>query len=99
MNTATLEKEFAEILDIPKVNNLPAPVHRFVNDVNKNFNGTVDALRERARELRRAAEELEDRADKLAAAGPYLRKEIEDWISFERECSVRQQSLALVEQK
>lgn len=91
------ETRIQEIMDMThEVSSLPNGVQKFVGDVNKHFNQTIDALHRRSDELRRAADECDDRARRLSDAAPHLTRQIEEWISFERDCAVRQQSLALV---
>lgn len=82
--------------DIPEVSSLPQPVQKFCDEIESNFKRTVGDLRIRALQLQDAASELEHRALKLEEALPYVKGEIERWISYERECATRQQSLALV---
>jgi hypothetical protein len=95
----SLEQEISEMLadtEIPQTKHIPDSVGKFTDNVTKNFERTVIALRARAAELENAALELMDMADKLQSAAPYLTKEIHDWIDYERKCAERQMSLALV---
>lgn len=87
----------SDILDLN--NELPAGVNKFVDAVSHHFAQTVINLRARATELHNAAIELEDKANQLEIAGPNLSKDFEGWIKFERQCHVRQQSLALVKER
>lgn len=86
-----------DILDIAKERlALPADIGKFTDNVTRNFSRTANALRIRAGILRQTAAFLDDRATKLDEAAPYLTKEIEDWIAFERESAAKEQSLSLV---
>lgn len=86
-----------DILDIAKERlALPSDVHKFTDNVTRNFVRTANSLRNRAGILRQTAAFLDERAQKLDEAAPYLTKEIEDWIAFERESAAKEQSLSLV---
>lgn len=86
-----------DILDIAKDRlALPTSVQKFNENFRRNFSRTADALRHRAGILRQTAAFLDDRAKRLDDAVPHLTKEIEDWITFERECAAREQSLSLI---
>lgn len=81
---------------LPQTSSLPQSVEKFCDNIDVNFKRTASALRARAIQLRDAADELDDRALRLSEAATFTVNQITETVQYERECSARQQSLALV---
>lgn len=88
--TALLNNLDLEIRDtanqvVRELKSLPESIISLTNMVQKEFGTTADKCRANAAQLRRIADDLDNRADKLEDAAPAVNQTVEEWITYENE--------------
>lgn len=84
--------------DTPRIEvaQLPDPVVKYLDSIAERFNVTSSKLRDRADALRKVADDLEKRANRIDSMAPQMQESMTDWIRYERECLERATRLSLI---